>query len=125
MVILSSAAQAALPRAVLAKAVALKQVDRAAPEKESRPGKPPAEWARAAEYLTELRRSADQADARAFAAHDLDFHTQFYLLSGHRRLADVWEQYCAGFEPLAVIMFCMYAAAGLIGVVFAPRNARV
>jgi inositol transporter-like SP family MFS transporter len=28
----------------------------------------------------------------------------------------------AGFKPLAVIMFCMYAAAGLIGVVFAPRN---
>jgi hypothetical protein len=67
-VILSSAAQAALPRQ-LAKAAALTYVDRAAPGKESRPD------------LTK-----------------------------------------AGFKPLAVIMFCMYAAAGLIGVVFARRN---
>jgi MFS transporter, SP family, inositol transporter len=28
----------------------------------------------------------------------------------------------AGFTPLAVIMFCLYATAGLIGIVFAPRN---
>jgi hypothetical protein len=39
MVILSSAAQAALPRQ-LAKAIALNHVDRTAPEKESRPGEP-------------------------------------------------------------------------------------
>ena len=52
-----------------------------------------ADWTRAAECLEQLRRSADRADARAFAEVDLDFHSQFYLVSGHRRLADVWEQY--------------------------------
>jgi GntR family transcriptional regulator of gluconate operon len=66
----------------------------------------PAEWTRAAEYLTELRRSADQADARAFAGYDLDFHTQFYLLSGHRRLADVWEQY----RPTFAVMLSVTTA---------------
>ena len=30
----------------------------------------------------------------------------------------------AGFKPLAVIMFCLYATASLVGIVFAPRNAQ-
>ena len=28
----------------------------------------------------------------------------------------------AGFRPLAIIMFCLYATAGIIGITFAPRN---
>jgi hypothetical protein len=30
----------------------------------------------------------------------------------------------AGFKPLAVIMFCLCATVGLVGIVFATRNAQ-
>jgi GntR family transcriptional regulator, gluconate operon transcriptional repressor len=51
------------------------------------------DWQRAEQHLTQMRAAADAADARAFARADLEFHGQFYALSGHRRLAAVWEQY--------------------------------
>lgn len=52
-----------------------------------------ADWSVAERCVAEMRQAADAADAREFARADLEFHSQFYVLSGHRRLTAVWEQY--------------------------------
>ena len=52
-----------------------------------------ADWSVAERCVAEMRRAADAADAREFARADLEFHSQFYVLCGHRRLTAVWEQY--------------------------------
>lgn len=52
-----------------------------------------ADWARSQACVERMRQAADRADARLFAEADLDFHSRFYELSGHRRLIAVWEQY--------------------------------
>lgn len=57
-------------------------------------------WRRAEHHVREMRAAADAADAQAFARADLEFHGQFYALSGHRRLAAVWEQYRPTFAVL-------------------------
>jgi len=70
--------------------------------------------------LAAVRAGERQPGGRAAATTGFDLrggpdrarHLQFLL-------PDITK---AGFKPLAVIMFCRYATAGLIGVVFAPRN---
>lgn len=58
------------------------------------------DWAVARRRVTEMRDAAGKADPPGFARADLDFHTQFYLLSGHRRLTAVWAQYRPTFAVL-------------------------
>ncbi|WP_223281203.1 GntR family transcriptional regulator [Streptomyces antnestii] len=43
--------------------------------------------------VTAMTKAADKGDPAAFAEADLEFHSAFYALAGHRRLAAVWEQY--------------------------------
>lgn len=52
-----------------------------------------ADWDQAQRCLEEMDAAAQRRDAQAFAQADLEFHAQFYRLSGHRRLRSVWEQY--------------------------------
>jgi GntR family transcriptional regulator, gluconate operon transcriptional repressor len=58
------------------------------------------DWKRAEECVAEMRAAADEADPHRFAAADMDFHGEFYRLSGHRRLRSVWEQYRPTFTVL-------------------------
>lgn len=51
------------------------------------------DWTVARQRVAEMRAAAARADAHEFARADLDFHTEFYVQSGHRRLTAVWEQY--------------------------------
>ena len=44
--------------------------------------------------------AAETEDYESFDAADMEFHTSFYLLSGHRRLADAWRPYQRTFEVL-------------------------
>lgn len=62
-----------------------------------------ASWAALDEPVRAMRRAADAADTEAFAAADLDFHSRFYQLSGHRRLISVWEHYRPTFSVLLAI----------------------
>jgi GntR family transcriptional regulator of gluconate operon len=57
-------------------------------------------WKLAAECVTGMRQCADDRDAVRFAELDMVFHGQFYRLSGHRRLASVWDQYCPVFAVM-------------------------
>jgi GntR family transcriptional regulator of gluconate operon len=50
--------------------------------------------------LASMREAADRGDARDFAVADLEFHSQFYLLAGHRRLLSVWQHYQPTFTVL-------------------------
>ncbi|MDA3625728.1 GntR family transcriptional regulator [Saccharopolyspora sp. WRP15-2] len=43
--------------------------------------------------VTAMAEAADEGDPAVFAQADLEFHSAFYALAGHRRLAAVWEQY--------------------------------
>ncbi|MFH8572649.1 GntR family transcriptional regulator [Streptomyces sp. NPDC017993] len=43
--------------------------------------------------VTAMMEAADKGDPTAFAQADLEFHSTFYALAGHRRLTAVWEQY--------------------------------
>lgn len=52
-----------------------------------------ADWDEAGRLLDDMTDAADRGDPRDFARADLEFHAQFYRLSGHRRLRAVWEQY--------------------------------
>ncbi len=52
-----------------------------------------ADWSEAERHLAGMRRAAQEADADRFASCDLEFHAQFYALSGHWRLMTVWQQY--------------------------------
>lgn len=58
------------------------------------------DWRRAEECVAEMRAAADAADPHRFAAADMEFHAQFYRLSGHRRLLAAWEQYRPTFTVL-------------------------
>ncbi|MGP3941119.1 GntR family transcriptional regulator [Streptomyces sp. 6N106] len=53
----------------------------------------PGDWEPAERFVRDMRDAADRAAAGDFALADLEFHSQFYVLSGHRRLLAVWEQY--------------------------------
>lgn len=50
------------------------------------------EWDAAERAVATMNQAADAGDPQAFAAADLDFHSELYRLSRHRRLAAVWEQ---------------------------------
>ncbi|MFD7502959.1 GntR family transcriptional regulator [Streptomyces sp. NPDC059850] len=53
----------------------------------------PGDWDRAQGFVDRMRDAADRSAPSDFALADLEFHSQFYVLSGHRRLVAVWEQY--------------------------------
>ncbi|MFF7347235.1 GntR family transcriptional regulator [Streptomyces antimycoticus] len=53
----------------------------------------PGGWEPAERFVRDMRDAADRAAGGDFALADLEFHSQFYVLSGHRRLLAVWEQY--------------------------------
>lgn len=53
----------------------------------------PGDWDRAQGLVDRMRDAADRSAPSDFALADLEFHSQFYVLSGHRRLLAVWEQY--------------------------------
>lgn len=42
-----------------------------------------------------MQRAAETNDAAAFAQADVAFHNEIFVLSGHKRLADIWQQYQA------------------------------
>ncbi|WP_172122653.1 MULTISPECIES: GntR family transcriptional regulator [unclassified Devosia] len=44
-------------------------------------------------YVDGMQAAADVDDAAAFAHADIAFHNAICLLSGHKRLTDVWQQY--------------------------------
>lgn len=58
-------------------------IERAAPE----------EWANAERAVERMREAASAEDPDAFAAADLEFHSELYRLSRHRRVWSVWDQY--------------------------------
>jgi GntR family transcriptional regulator, gluconate operon transcriptional repressor len=47
-----------------------------------------------------MRRAREERDPDAFTAADVRFHSVFYDVAGHRRLADVWAQYRPTIEVL-------------------------
>jgi GntR family transcriptional regulator of gluconate operon len=60
-------------------------------------------WAPAQQRADALRAAAKAGDADRFAASDLEFHSAFYALAGHRRLTAVWAQYRPTFEVMLTI----------------------
>ncbi|MEU0236521.1 GntR family transcriptional regulator [Nocardiopsis sp. NPDC006198] len=50
--------------------------------------------------LEQMRRAREERDPDAFTAADVRFHSVFYDVAGHRRLADVWAQYRPTIEVL-------------------------
>lgn len=59
-----------------------------------------ADWESLERALDGMRDAAGRHDAAEFAVADLAFHSQFYELSGHRRLLSVWEHYLPTFTAL-------------------------
>ncbi|KAB8189628.1 FCD domain-containing protein [Nonomuraea phyllanthi] len=60
----------------------------------------PEDWATLQGPIDAMRDAADRGSAEDFASADLEFHSRFYELSGHRRLVSVWEQYRPTFSVL-------------------------
>ena len=52
------------------------------------------------EPLRQMRKAREARDPDAFTAADVRFHSVFYEVAGHRRLADVWAQYRPTIEVL-------------------------
>lgn len=52
-----------------------------------------ADWAEMAVLVDALEKAAAARDNEAFAALDTKYHSLIYAHSGHRRLADIWDQY--------------------------------
>ena len=50
--------------------------------------------------LDRMRKAREERDPDAFTAADVHFHSVFYDVAGHRRLADVWAQYRPTIEVL-------------------------
>ncbi|MFD3686109.1 GntR family transcriptional regulator [Nocardiopsis sp. NPDC058631] len=50
--------------------------------------------------LEQMRRAREERDPDAFTTADVRFHSVFYDVAGHRRLADVWAQYRPTIEVL-------------------------
>jgi len=50
--------------------------------------------------LEQMRRARQDRDPDLFTAADVRFHSVFYDVAGHRRLADVWAQYRPTIEVL-------------------------
>lgn len=53
-------------------------------------------WDDARRHLEHMRRHAEAGDRHAYAHADLEFHSEFYALSGNSRLLALWLQY----EPI-------------------------
>lgn len=51
------------------------------------------QMARIGSFIDKMQAAADRNDPAAFALADIDFHNEICVLSGHKRLADVWQQY--------------------------------
>jgi GntR family transcriptional regulator of gluconate operon len=60
----------------------------------------PEDWSKAQSCIEAMTAAADRRDPHEFAYHDLEFHSEFYRLSGHRRLVAVWEQYRPTFSVI-------------------------
>lgn len=43
--------------------------------------------------VDDMQRAADANDPSGFSTADISFHNEICVLSGHKRLADVWQQY--------------------------------
>lgn len=62
-----------------------------------------ADWQAASALLDDMRGFAAADQQHAYARADLDFHTQFYVLSGNSRLLAMWQQYQPTFDTLLSI----------------------
>lgn len=51
------------------------------------------DWTPARDALSAMAGTGESGDVLKFAEADLDFHSVFYTLSGHRRLESIWQQY--------------------------------
>ena len=58
------------------------------------------DWDGVQRLVDRMRAAAETDDFESFAEADMDFHTSFYRLSGHRRLAEAWRPYQRTFEVL-------------------------
>lgn len=58
------------------------------------------DWEAVQRLVDRMRTAAETDDFETFADADMDFHTSFYRLSGHRRLAEAWRPYQRTFEVL-------------------------
>lgn len=51
-------------------------------------------------FVDTMATAAREGDTDSFDQADMEFHTSFYRLSGHRRLAEAWRPYQRTFEVL-------------------------
>lgn len=58
------------------------------------------DWEPVRQHLEAMRRHAHAGDQHAYARADLDFHSEFYALSGNSRLLALWNQYQPTFATL-------------------------
>lgn len=61
------------------------------------------DWTAARGALDGMARAGAAGDVSGFAEADLDFHSAFYVLSGHRRLDSVWQQYRPTFADMLTV----------------------
>ena len=57
-------------------------------------------WDAVQKLVDTMGEAATTNDYEAFDQADMEFHTSFYRLSGHRRLAEAWRPYQRTFEVL-------------------------
>lgn len=58
------------------------------------------DWDASRVHLKEMARHSEAGDQHAYARADLEFHTQFYVLSRNSRLLSLWHQYRPTFATL-------------------------
>lgn len=58
------------------------------------------DWDSVQRCVDQMRAAAESGDQQSFADADMEFHTSFYRLSGHRRLAEAWRPYQRTFDVL-------------------------
>lgn len=58
------------------------------------------DWDGVQRLIDHMQEASETDDQQAFAEADMDFHTSFYELSGHRRLAEAWRPYQRTFDVL-------------------------
>lgn len=61
------------------------------------------DWSAARASLAAMADAGEGGDVATFAEADLDFHSAFYVLSGHRRLDSVWQQYRPTFADMLTV----------------------
>jgi GntR family transcriptional regulator of gluconate operon len=57
-------------------------------------------WDDVQRFVDTMEAAAQDGDTDGFDQADMEFHTSFYRLSGHRRLAEAWRPYQRTFEVL-------------------------